>query len=94
MGIYRCLILLNLNFINSILSNLTDNTGREFMAVECILYTMYKEQCMIHNETARTNREIVSNHLTYTCMYMFLVADTYVWKNQEKITKTVRRIML
>ncbi len=55
---------------------------------------MYDSQCMIHNETARTNREIVSNHLTYTCMYMFLVADTYVWKNQEKITKTVRRIML
>ena len=27
-----------------------------------------------HNETVTINREIMANHLAYTCLYMFIVA--------------------
>lgn len=36
------------------------------------LFTDYKG---MHNEAVTTNREIVANHLAYTHLYMFLVAD-------------------
>ena len=36
------------------------------------LFTDYKS---IHDEAVTTNREIVANHLAYTLLYMFLVAE-------------------
>ena len=37
----------------------------------------------IHDETVTTNREIVANHLAYTLLYMFLVAEDYT--NLKKV---------
>ena len=53
--------------------------SREFTTVEC--YTNESSLGKIgYEETVTTNREVVANHLAYTLLYMFLVAETS-WKN-------------
>ena len=48
--------------------------SREFTTVEC--YTNESSLGKIeYEETVTTNREVVANHLAYTLLYMFLVAD-------------------
>ena len=48
--------------------------SREFTTVEC--HTNESSLGKIgYEETVTTNREIVANHLAYTHLYMFLVAE-------------------
>ena len=48
--------------------------SREFTTVEC--HTSESSLGKIgYVETVPTNREIVANHLAYTLLYMFLVAE-------------------
>ena len=56
----------------------------------------FSSLCKIgYDETVTTNREIVANHLVYTLLYMFLVAEIEIMKNiKVKITTKIMGMVI
>ena len=53
--------------------------SREFTTVECHANESSFGK-IGYDEAVTTNREIVANHLAYTHLYMFLVAEKGIWQ--------------